>query len=90
MIAFDTDIHAVAGLLKRYFRELPDPLFTEELYMSFVQGLGKEGINLRHRQRIKLQRIVRAVGCSLAGSEHCQLKPRAPRLLIFLSTLLAS
>ena len=42
MIAFDTDIHAVAGLLKRYFRELPDPLFTEELYVSFVQGLGEE------------------------------------------------
>ena len=47
MIAFDTDIHAVAGLLKRYFRELPDPLFTEELYMSFVQGLGEEGIVLK-------------------------------------------
>ena len=41
MIAFEADIHAVAGLLKRYFRELPDPLFTNELYPSFVQGLGK-------------------------------------------------
>jgi len=41
MIAFDTDIHAVAGLLKRYFRELPDPLFTEALYSSFVQVLSK-------------------------------------------------
>lgn len=40
MIAYDADIHAVAGLLKRYFRELPDPLFTNELYTSFVQGLG--------------------------------------------------
>ncbi len=40
MIAYDTDIHAVAGLLKRYFRELPDPLFTEQLYSSFVQVLG--------------------------------------------------
>ena len=40
MIAFDTDIHAVAGLLKRYFRELPDPLFTDALYTSFVQALG--------------------------------------------------
>ena len=42
MIAFDTDIHAVAGLLKRYFRELPDPLFTDALYTSFVQALGKD------------------------------------------------
>ena len=41
MIAFDTDIHAVAGLLKRYFRELPDPLFTDALYMNFVQALGE-------------------------------------------------
>lgn len=41
VIAFETDIHAVAGLLKRYFRELPDPLFTDELYLSFVQALGK-------------------------------------------------
>ena len=42
MIASETDIHAVAGLLKRYFRELPDPLFTDELYLSFVQALGKQ------------------------------------------------
>lgn len=62
MIAFDTDIHAVAGLLKRYFRELPDPLFTEELYMSFVQGLGEEGIVLK-----KHMIEVRAVDCSLVG-----------------------
>lgn len=41
MIAFETDIHAVAGLLKRYFRELPDPLFTDDLYLSFVQALGE-------------------------------------------------
>ncbi len=39
-MAAETDIHAVAGLLKRYFRELPDPLFTDELYMNFVQALG--------------------------------------------------
>ena len=44
MIAFETDIHAVAGLLKRYFRELPDPLFTDELYMSFVHGLGESSM----------------------------------------------
>ena len=40
-LAAETDIHAVAGLLKRYFRELPDPLFTDELYCNFVQALGK-------------------------------------------------
>ena len=40
LLAAESDIHAVAGLLKRYFRELPDPLFTDELYVSFVQALG--------------------------------------------------
>lgn len=48
MIAFDTDIHAVAGLLKRYFRELPDPVFTDALYTSFVQALGKDGFPSLH------------------------------------------
>ena len=41
VIAFEADIHAVAGLLKKYFRELPDPLFTDALYLSFVQGMGE-------------------------------------------------
>ena len=39
VIAFEADIHAVAGLLKKYFRELPDPIFTGALYLSFVQGM---------------------------------------------------
>ena len=41
VIAFEADIHAVAGLLKKYFRELPDPLFTNGLYPSFVDGMGE-------------------------------------------------
>ena len=39
MLCAETDIHAVAGLLKKYFRELPDPLFTNTLYPNFVDGL---------------------------------------------------
>ena len=39
VIAFEADIHAVAGLLKKYFRELPDPIFTDALYLNFVQGM---------------------------------------------------
>ncbi|XP_030847640.1 active breakpoint cluster region-related protein isoform X2 [Strongylocentrotus purpuratus] len=34
-----SDIHAVAGLLKSYLRELPEPLFTHVLYPQFVDGL---------------------------------------------------
>ena len=37
-MAADMDIHAVAGLLKKYFRQLPEPLFTDLLYTSFIQG----------------------------------------------------
>ena len=37
-LAADTDIHAVGGLLKKYFRELPEPLFTTKYYTSFIQG----------------------------------------------------
>lgn len=36
----EADIHAVAGTLKQYFRELPDPLFTASLYPQFTEALG--------------------------------------------------
>ena len=41
-VAADIDIHAVSGLVKMFFRELPEPLFTNELYPRFVDGLGKD------------------------------------------------
>lgn len=53
-IAFETDIHAVAGLLKRYFRELPDPLFTDDLYMSFVQALALADPEAREQSLVTL------------------------------------
>lgn len=30
------DIHSVSSVLKTYFRELPNPLFTYELYFPLV------------------------------------------------------
>jgi len=30
------DIHSVSSLLKMYFRELPNPLLTYQLYNKFV------------------------------------------------------
>lgn len=33
--AWFTDIHSVAAVLKTYFRELPNPLFTFDLYPQF-------------------------------------------------------
>lgn len=33
------DIHSVASLLKMYFRELPNPLLTYQLYDKFVVSI---------------------------------------------------
>lgn len=36
----EMDVNAIAGTLKLYFRELPEPLFTDELYANFTEGIG--------------------------------------------------
>ncbi|XP_030625730.1 breakpoint cluster region protein isoform X2 [Chanos chanos] len=35
----EMDVNAIAGTLKLYFRELPEPLFTDELYPNFTGGV---------------------------------------------------
>jgi hypothetical protein len=35
------DICAVTSVLKQYFRELPNPLFTYELHAKFMDAIGK-------------------------------------------------
>ncbi|XP_030862017.2 breakpoint cluster region protein-like isoform X3 [Gorilla gorilla gorilla] len=35
----ETDMNAIAGTLKLYFRELPEPLFTDEFYPNFAEGI---------------------------------------------------
>uniref|UniRef100_A0A8C1L729 Si:dkey-91m11.5 n=1 Tax=Cyprinus carpio TaxID=7962 RepID=A0A8C1L729_CYPCA len=35
----DMDVNAIAGTLKLYFRELPEPLFTDELCANFTEGI---------------------------------------------------
>ncbi|XP_041053268.1 active breakpoint cluster region-related protein isoform X2 [Carcharodon carcharias] len=35
----DMDINAIAGTLKLYFRELPEPLLTDRFYPAFVEGI---------------------------------------------------
>jgi len=39
-LAKDSDIHVITGLLKLYFRELPESLFTDALYPNLVTGMG--------------------------------------------------
>lgn len=36
--SFHHDVNSVAGLLKQFFRDLPDPLFTSQAYPSFIDA----------------------------------------------------
>ena len=36
--SFYHDVNSVAGLLKQFFRELPDPLLTHEHYTAFIEA----------------------------------------------------
>ncbi|KAI5280242.1 hypothetical protein KEM54_003803, partial [Ascosphaera aggregata] len=44
---FAHDINNVAGLLKQFFKELPNPLLTNELYSSFINASRYENDNQR-------------------------------------------
>nr|XP_011768930.1 LOW QUALITY PROTEIN: breakpoint cluster region protein [Macaca nemestrina] len=35
----EMDVNAIAGTLKLYYRELPDPSFTDEFYPNFAEGI---------------------------------------------------
>lgn len=35
---FYHDVNSVAGLVKLFFRDLPDPLFTSQFYTQFVDA----------------------------------------------------
>ena len=35
------DPHLIAGLLKKYFIDLPEPLLTFDLYDQFIEAAGK-------------------------------------------------
>lgn len=38
---FYHDVNSVAGLLKQFFRDLPDPLFTSQSYTDFINAARK-------------------------------------------------
>ncbi|KAB5560129.1 hypothetical protein GE09DRAFT_1236719 [Coniochaeta sp. 2T2.1] len=44
---FFHDVNSVAGLLKQFFRDLPDPLLTREHYHSFIEAAKQEDETLR-------------------------------------------
>jgi len=47
-LAKDSDIHVITGLLKLYFRELPESLFTDALYPNLVTGMGTVALFFIH------------------------------------------
>lgn len=50
-----SDVNIVSGCLKLWFRELPEPLLTWELYRSFIESAKVENERLRH---IRLHEVV--------------------------------
>lgn len=38
---FFHDVNGVTGLLKQFFRDLPDPLLTKEHYAAFIEAASK-------------------------------------------------
>lgn len=44
---FGHDVNAVTSLMKTFFRELPDPLFTKDTYASFIESAQVDGEDAR-------------------------------------------
>lgn len=38
---FYHDVNSVAGLVKQFFRDLPEPLFTSQFYSQFIDAARK-------------------------------------------------
>ncbi|XP_051530155.1 SH3 domain-binding protein 1-like [Myxocyprinus asiaticus] len=55
---FSTDPHAVAGALKCYLRELPEPLMTFELYNDWFKAAGEKDTDEKLKQlQMALQKL---------------------------------
>lgn len=55
------DIHCVGSLCKLYFRELPNPLLTYELYSKFTEVVSVQG---EHERLLHLQRVIKELPTS--------------------------
>ncbi|XP_040006994.1 rho GTPase-activating protein 31 [Xiphias gladius] len=50
------DIHCVGSLCKLYFRELPNPLLTYELYSKFTEAVSVQG---DHERLLYIQKVIK-------------------------------
>ncbi|EDW13400.1 GTPase-activating protein CdGAPr [Drosophila mojavensis] len=53
------DIHAVSSLLKMYFRELPNPLCTYQLYDNFVEAIQVKADEADERLRLMKETVLK-------------------------------
>lgn len=53
----EVDIHSVTGIFKSFLRELPEILFTEELYSKFIDAFNKFSENDEDELSVVLQGI---------------------------------
>ncbi|XP_032297225.1 rho GTPase-activating protein 32-like isoform X2 [Coturnix japonica] len=72
------DIHSVSSLCKMYFRELPNPLLTDQLYDKFSDAAGAATEEERvHRMKDAIQQLpaphYRSVLHSVCGAQPCGL-----------------
>jgi len=50
----EVDIHSVTGTLKLYLRELPEALFTDDLYPRFFEAFNLQDQELRRTTLLQL------------------------------------
>lgn len=67
---FRQDIHSVGSLCKLYFRELPNPLLTYQLYDRFSVGTGAAELGQRIMSRIKMEISVAFCHCVQTGKKR--------------------
>ncbi|XP_062384872.1 apoptotic chromatin condensation inducer in the nucleus [Sardina pilchardus] len=55
---YHQDIHCVSSLCKAYFRELPNPLLTYQLYDRFAEAVA---VQLEDERLVKIQEVLRSL-----------------------------
>lgn len=66
---FRQDIHSVGSLCKLYFRELPNPLLTYQLYDRFSVGTGAAELGQKIMPWIKMEISIAVCHCVQRGKK---------------------
>jgi hypothetical protein len=62
----ETDPHVVAGLIKLFLRELPEPLFPFDFYTPLMEAWGTWKKSFKNNTCLKLSRLVVSTdGCNV-------------------------